>query len=182
MVPTTTSERLNAALDHGRALVLVEKEGERIEVPQETAIVGGMNPATSDYAGRCKLSKALHNRFTFIAVPEMSEQEEKQILGALAEKRGLPKELGESLVRLQHWVIDAYARGVIGQELADAERPELSIRSLLDALDVISGVLRTEAQVDFADAYMRAVDLCWAAPLAERDAELVRRRAEEVAA
>ena len=73
-------EGLNSLLDGDRSLVLTAHLGEKVKAHSNFRAFGTMNPATSEYGGRKKLSPAMRNRFTESWFPEILEKSEVQLI------------------------------------------------------------------------------------------------------
>jgi MoxR-like ATPase len=173
-------ERLNPVLDDERKVVLAEKEGEEVRLHPDFRFVAAMNPPTRSYGGRQKLSKALQNRLTQIYVPDLDKaDEQKEILGALAERRGVPVVAAHALVDMHQWAVESYADGTLGKGLREAERPVLSVRQLLNALDSMADLI---AEHGVPGAFLLAVENYYAATSYTADCEAIMAKAKEVVA
>lgn len=73
-------EGLNSLLDGDRSLVLTAHLGEKIQAHPNFRAFATMNPATSEYGGRKKLSPAMRNRFTESWFPEINEKSEIKMI------------------------------------------------------------------------------------------------------
>ncbi len=172
-------ERLNSVLDDERKLVLAEREGDEIRMHPQFRFVAAMNPPTKEYGGRNKLSVAMQNRLTQIYVPDLnSPEEQKEILRAIGARKGVPEAVADALVDLHHWVADGYERGKLGKELREQNRPELSIRQLLNALDLVAYF---EESKGLGDAFLLAVEVYYASRANAADNAKVLAKAREIA-
>lgn len=172
-------ERLNPVLDDERKIVLAEKEGEEIRLHPDFRFVGAMNPPTKGYGGRQKLSKAMQNRLTQIYVPDLSKAEEqKEIMRAIAVKKGVPEAVADAIVDTHQWAQESYKYGTIGKSLRELDRPVHSVRQLLSALDMVSDFI---AERGAGDAYMLAIETYYASTSEEADNKAILKKAEECA-
>jgi midasin (ATPase involved in ribosome maturation) len=172
-------ERLNPVLDDERKIVLAEKEGEEIRLAPEFRFIGAMNPPTKNYGGRQKLSKAMQNRLTQIFVPDLDQgAEQKEILRAIAAKKGVPEAIADALVDLQQWAIASYKSGTLGAGVREQDRPVLSVRQLLSALDMVADF---KAERGEGEAYLLAVASYYASTSEEADNKTIITKAEELA-
>ncbi|MBK7860663.1 MAG: AAA family ATPase [Archangiaceae bacterium] len=172
-------ERLNPVLDDERKLVLAERDGEEVRLHNDFHFVAAMNPPTKGYGGRNKLSKAMQNRLTQIYVPELSERSEQlEIVAAIAAKKGVPAAVAEALVDLQAWAVAGYRDGTLGAQLREGDRPVLSIRQLLAALDMVAE-FQTERGV--GDAFLLAVEAYYASSSEPDDCSAILAHARELA-
>ncbi len=172
-------ERLNSVLDDERKLVLAEREGDEIRMHPQFRFIAAMNPPTKEYGGRNKLSVAMQNRLTQIYVPDLnSPEEQKEILRAIGARSGVPEPVADALVDLQHWAVGAYQDGTLGRDLREQNRPELSIRQLLNALDLVAYFKKTKG---LSDAFMLAVEVYYASRANMADNAKVLAQAKEIA-
>ncbi|KAL8788560.1 MAG: hypothetical protein Q9213_001633 [Squamulea squamosa] len=113
-------ERLNSALEPGRALFLAEKgiNDALVTAANGFQFLATMNPG-GDY-GKKELSPALRNRFTEIWVPHTSNQDEMQEI--LEHKLGQHyAHFAKPMVAFAHWYGDRFA----------SSKSKMSIRDLL---------------------------------------------------
>src|SRR5581483_2491103 len=173
-------ERLNPVLDDERKIVLAEKEGEEVKLHPDFRFVGAMNPPTKGYGGRQKLSKAMQNRLTTIYVPDLGAKEEQlEIMRAIAKKKGVPEPIADALVELHQWAVKAYEDGTtLGKNFREMDRPVLSIRQLLSALDMVA---EFQHERDEGDAYLLAIEAYYASTPELEDNKAILAKAKEVA-
>lgn len=172
-------ERLNPVLDDERKIVLAEKEGEEIRLHPDFRFIGAMNPPTKGYGGRQKLSKAMQNRLTQIYVPDLNKtDEQKEILRAIAAKKGVPEAVADAIVDTHQWAAEAYKGGTIGKGLRELDRPVHSVRQLLSALDMVSDFIGERGA---GDAFLLAVETYYASTSEAADNEAILKKAEEFA-
>jgi midasin (ATPase involved in ribosome maturation) len=173
-------ERFNPVLDDERKIVLSEKEGEEIRLHPDARILAAMNPPTKRYAGRKKLSKALMNRMTPIYVPDLDGRDEQlEIISALGSKAKVPEPVSEALINLHHWAVDGYAEGgTLGAKLRPTERPVLSIRQPLRALETL---VSESAEHDLGTAFLRAIEVEYASTSDPDDNKAIMSQAETLA-
>ena len=143
LAPPEILERLNSLMDDERVLVLSEKEGERVGLHQDFCFIATMNPPK--YAGRHKLSRAMLNRLTCIAVPTLeSAQDLRPIVDhKLATRHGhvsaaVNAAIAGALVGLHTWASHAYKTGALGSTLRRKEVPDYSLRQVLYALRLMT--------------------------------------------
>ncbi|MBI4819281.1 MAG: AAA family ATPase [Deltaproteobacteria bacterium] len=173
-------ERLNSVLDDERKLVLAEKEGEEIKLHPDFRFVAAMNPPTKEYGGRAKLSKAMQNRFTMIAVPNLDDPtEQKLILKELGKKLDVPEAITETLTELQAWIRKSYEDESLGKELRDRDRPVYSIRQLINAATMIG---EFQKQIGAGQAYLLAIEATYGSSSDFKDNEMIMKKAQELAA
>ena len=132
-------ERLNEFFDGRTAISITEREGaERVNVHPNAVVIGAMNPPTSGYEGRKRLSPALMNRFTIIPVAEPDDAETRTIAVFRGGQRGVPAPLCEALHDLHTWAVKTRSKNHRGP-LA-----ELSLRTLDDAVDMVAKTWRKQ--------------------------------------
>ena len=148
-------ERLNSALDDERALVLAEKDGERVPLHPNTRVVATMNPVDADHLNRNPLSPALRNRFTQIQVPELDDPDEHRlILQGRCRTQAMESAQVDALVDLHARICAGFAAGQeIGLGLF--EPPILTLRQLIELAEIVAERLPS---MSFADALSLAVE------------------------
>ncbi|MBI2376681.1 MAG: AAA family ATPase [Deltaproteobacteria bacterium] len=172
-------ERLNSVLDDERKLVLAEKEGEEIKLHPEFRFVAAMNPPTKEYGGRAKLSKAMQNRFTMIAVPNLDDPvEQKEILKTLGKKLEVAEAVTDTLVDLQAWIRSSYEAESLGKEMRDRDRPVYSIRQLINATQMVG---EFQKQMGPGQAYLLAVEATYGSSSELTDNVVIMKQAQELA-
>ena len=172
-------ERLNSVLDDERKLVLAEKEGEEIRLHPEFRFIAAMNPATKKYGGRQKLSKAMQNRFTMIAVPNLDDPtEQKEILKEIGNQRGVDSAVTDTLVDLTQAICADYEDGSLGTEIHERDRPTYSMRELINATKMIAEFMEDRG---LENSYSLAVEANFATSSNQDDNDKILRKAEELA-
>lgn len=95
---------LHALLDEERALVLPEKDNERIEAHPEFRLFGGMNP--EEYVGTKLLNQAFKSRFYIVNVHPLSPGDEAKFLerklGLVADVAAQLVSVGQALRAMKH--------------------------------------------------------------------------------
>jgi midasin (ATPase involved in ribosome maturation) len=166
-------------LDDERKVVLAEKEGEEIRLHNDFHFVAAMNPPTKGYGGRQKLSKAMQNRLTQIYVPDLSKaDEQKEIMRTIGLKRGVSEAVTDAVVDLHQWTVQSYTDGTLGKDLREADRPVLTIRQLLNALDMVA---EFQEERGTGDAYLIAIEAYYASTSETADCDAILAKAAEVA-
>ncbi len=172
-------ERLNSVLDDERKIVLAEKEGEEVRLHPQFRFIAAMNPPTKEYGGRSKLSKAMQNRFTMIAVPDLDEaDEQKEILRALGKAKGVSEAITDTLVDLHMWIQSAYESETLGKDMRERDRPVYSVRQLMNATNLVS---EFSGELGPATAYLLAVQATYAASSHHEDNDVILEKAQEMA-
>ena len=180
LAPPEILERLNSLMDDERVLVLSEKEGERVTLHPDFCFVATMNPPK--YAGRHKLSRAMLNRLTCIAVPTLeAAQDLRPIVDhKLSTRHGqapaaVNAAIAGAMVGLHTWVSRAYKTGELGTTLRRKEVPDYSLRQVLYALRLMT---RFSSEEGVAQALRDALTMGYAQQGAPEDKKVVRERIE----
>ena len=204
---SATLERLNGAFEKDdRTVVLTEGDGSVVRLHAQSHLVGAMNPPGEKYGGRKRLSKALQNRMTAVYVPELTEREELQLIvrGMAARKiadAGVAQVVADALLEAHQWVVDGYARrdlppearrtppvqgaqptcapGSLGQGLLGSDKPVMSIRTLLRALDVTVELMR---DMSVGQAFVHAIEVSYASEASQTDNQAIMQMARLLAA
>ena len=166
LAPPEILERLNSLLDDERMLVLAEKEAERVELHPDFRFIATMNPPK--YAGRHKLSRAMLNRLTCIAVPTLEAANDLQPIVAhklekapSAQPAAVNAAIAGAIVGLHTWVSRAYRMGELGRTLHRKEVPDFSLRQVLyvtrlvtrfSSTDGVAEALRDALNMGYAQA------------------------------
>lgn len=182
---SATLERLNGAFEKDdHTVVLTEGDGSVVRLHPQSHVMGAMNPPGEKYGGRKRLSKALQNRMTAVFVPELTEREElQQIVRGMATRKiadaAVAQVVADALLETHHWVAEGYEKGLLGKGLLSADKPVLSIRSLLRALDVTVELMR---DMSVGQAFVHAVEVGYASEATEADNLAILQTARRLAA
>lgn len=178
-------ERLNPVLDDERALVLAEKDGERVELDPEFRFIASMNPPRKEYGGRKILSPAMRNRFTEIAVPALEDEaEQREILDGVAQTLGLGGRAAERAALVE--ALTTLHHRVASMRMSAAqlrERPVFSMRQLIEALRTVKAF---EPERGLANAFALAAESYYVVPFREKSdraaaSESVKRACDQLA-
>ena len=182
---SATLERLNGAFEKDdRTVVITEGDGSVVRLHPQSHVMGAMNPPGEKYGGRKRLSKALQNRMTAVYVSELTETSELRLIvqGMAARKIADPQTarvVADALLEMHTKIATAYEKGQLGQGLLGTDKPVLSIRSLLRALDVTVELMR---DMSVGQAFVQAMEVSYASEATQADNAAIMEEARLVAA
>jgi hypothetical protein len=118
------------------------------------------------------------NRFTTIWVPEIDFDEQRTILLATYEPRGVPPVVVDAIADLAEWTRVGYASGALGAAMRERDQPVISIRALSKALDI---ACELGPELGWEAAYLLAAEAIFASTTDASDNEAIFEKAHEVA-
>jgi MoxR-like ATPase len=171
-------ERLNSATDDDRMIVLAEKDGDEVKLDPHFKLIWAMNPPDKRYPGGNKLSKAFTNRVTPLWVPPLETRDDVAPIALHAGKRlGLDRAVVESMLDLHYWVKQRYADNKLGKDLRELDKPDFSLRDVLEALNATADATTFTT---VRDAFQKAADLVYVRAPSNADNDAITKQIEDL--
>jgi MoxR-like ATPase len=174
-----TLERTNSMLERGRS---IRFEGHQVHAEPDFRVAATSNPASEEYRGTNRFSKAFMNRFTLIDVEAPGLKDQETILRFKAKKLRMSDEdasrVVPALVELHQWVREGYENGDLGPRLARRDRPPLDLRALQETLKAV--IKLQEKGLTLKAAYLDSVKAHYMPGRFEEDDKAVWQKANEL--